>query len=650
MWRMSCGSFESAWPRSVSSSRVVRSKDGPGLTFHTPQNATPTFQIIASLPEAVEADGGAPPESATVLALSPSQLAATDGHGRLYLIALDSASSSSPGNLTHTFTLSLSDDGSLSPFRLHSIDRVPSTGETMALLSVVVKLDQAPADELPSRPGPPGMTTAPRAKVGSKTAFEYIAVSLGSLRQEEAMASDGAAASEEETSLSVKWRLRGADLPSYVAFVNGSYAIGTASKLVDPSAARPTRSTAPASATSPGPSSALSASDAPSFISASPRPPPFSWTQDSESLHLLFPLPSSTPTSAIRVTFSRQYLSLVVGTPRSALAQPGASSLVSHKRFWGEIDVASSLWTFDREAEGRDGDWGVLSLHLEKAHAGTKWPDVFAQRAEGEGALEGERELEGVRETLDPSELAGIVERMEQWHRESGLTPGGAASAKELEGEFEGGEMPVSLQGEEMDVEVDGDSGTPLVVSWVRDATTNTPRLSVPPAGMSFSLLSTALPLAGVAAPQGETLTVKHDVDGLAFSPTDKGTFEHQATFPALAFVLASKRDLHYVHHVRDRLVLAFDSPSNLALSSAAAAAPNGGKNKAGAGTGSLFVYWNTLTGASGKSETQARQAVLKVGQGGEGALLGVAGMTEEDGRVRVVALCEKAVVVFQPL
>ena len=601
---------------------------------------------MVELPVPIESSGSASTaESATVLALSPTTLVASDGHGRLYSITI----STSPASITSSFTLSYSPDAELSPFRLHSVD-LTTDGDAVALLSTVVKVAPAALGGLPQRTGPAGMSTAPRAKVGSTTAFDYVAVNLG-----QANAAGAEVAAEKE--LEVRWRLRAADLPTFVAFVKetGSYAIGAASPLADPNEAEealtmPTRSSN--NPTNPAPAVAGSAvPSAPAFVPSAPRPPPYSWTQDSDSLTLIFTLPSSTPTSAIRATFSRQFLSLIVGTARAALANPSSASglaaqtVVSHKRFWGEVDPHSSIWTFDREAEGRDSDWGLLSLHLEKAHAGTKWPDVFAARAEGEPAAEGEEALENVAETVDPSELLGIVERMEQWHRESGLS--GLAGAG-LEGDEVGGEMPTSLQGEEMDVEVDGDSGTPIVLSWVTDALAKHPRVVRPPAGMSFSLLSTALPLANPV--RNDSVVVKHDVDGCVFCPAHsagRDLFAHTATFPALAFVLASKRDLHFACHVGDRVALAFDSPSQLALATAGRA---GG---ADAGTGSLFVYWNTEVGTSGKRETCARQAVVKVGSGGEGALLGVAGVVRgegSEGKVVVVALCERGVVVFRPM
>ncbi|KAH8825290.1 hypothetical protein DL96DRAFT_1612681 [Flagelloscypha sp. PMI_526] len=81
-------------------------------------------------------------------------------------------------------------------------------------------------------------------------------------------------------------------------------------------------------------------------------------------------------------------------------------------------------------------------------------------------------------------------------------------------------------------------------------------------------------------------------------------SWKHSHTFPALSFVLASKTDARFVYHIPGRAVLLFDS------------------GVAGRGA-NMYLYR-----ACGKGDIWGKQAILKVGEGGGGALLGV-GMLE---------------------
>jgi len=85
-----------------------------------------------------------------------------------------------------------------------------------------------------------------------------------------------------------------------------------------------------------------------------------------------------------------------------------------------------------------------------------------------------------------------------------------------------------------------------------------------------------------------------------------------------LAFVLASKRETRFVHHVGSQAVLAFES----------------GARELG---GNVYVYRNTTK----VHDKWAQQAVLKVGSGNGGSLLGVGLIQTKNGTQVVVCLCE---------
>ena len=584
------------------------------------------------------------------------------------------------------------------PFRLHAAERL-SDIEAVVLLSVVTKAaapTPAAAGAPSSLPTSSSMAATTRHTISSTTQFIYL-----SARIPLAPAADVAAPQQ----LAVSWRLQSHDLPTFVVYdrERGAFVVGAGSKLVHVQAGDsvegeragleqdeqeegaagedvlmpPARaSTAAASASGP----------------AAPRPPPFSWTQDKDSVTVAFPIPSDTPTSSIRLTFSRLYLTLHVSSSSAFAASstglPGGVGLprVSHKRLWADIDPHTSVWTFDREAEGRDSSYGLLTLHLEKAHAGTRWSDVFASTPAKDGdeaaaaaaaagvaaraatiqELDPELEYEGVPESLDPSELAAITEQMEQWAQ--GLVRHGIGHSDEGLGSG----IPTSLTGEEVDVEVDAESGRPFIVTWIEGAVDDAarrPRLVHPHAAVPYELLSTPFPLAispssstSSLTPSFDGITVKHDVDGLLFTPPPASTgayeWSHASTFPALAFVLATKRDTRFVHHLLPSslsssasltasstsstgAVLAFDAPA-LPTSGGASISTRDGAN--------CFVYLSPPVPAAGTRARTGAQMVLRVGGPGAGALVGVAAVELEGGEKAVVALCEREVVVVRVL
>ncbi|KAG8968767.1 hypothetical protein FRC03_006224 [Tulasnella sp. 419] len=359
-----------------------------------------------------------------------------------------------------------------------------------------------------------------------------------------------------------------------------------------------------------------------------PPPPPYSWTQTSDSVTVVFPLPSSTPTSAIKVTIAAAHLSLLVHHPHSEDHNPASFPLPRYlrKEFWDSVDPSASFWTWDREGErpanGEPSSVGLLSLHLEKKHEGTKWSHVF--RASGTDSTAPE-DVE-VPETIDPSELWKIRESLEKYT--AALSEGEDASGLGL-----GKGLPSLAQGE-MDEDVDSTSGTRVKLCWVRlngekwkDEATSWPPTA--------TVLSKPLPNSGGFK---TSLVIKQDIDGLLFEPNSQSGTQtdqdispysipwiHKSTYPALAFVLASKRDLKFAYHIGARIVLAFES----------------GRAEIG---GNVYMYH------SADGNRWARQSILKIGGGTAGALLGVCSVLGEDGKVHVLCLCESQLFILSNL
>ncbi|GAA6057349.1 hypothetical protein JCM3770_005720 [Rhodotorula araucariae] len=661
-----------------------------------PNSAEPSFHPLLRLPACSSPPSPTGPvsEYPSALPLAPFLWLVTDGRGHLHRVRIDpTASPQWSAALEASFVLCHQGDDP-SPFRLHAAEHLSADSEALVLLSVVNKTaSTTPAGPSPSA-GPAtvgahaaggGMAATTRHTISSSTSFTY----LGARVPLNPSSPSSTPAVGNASRIDVAWRLTSRDLPSFVRFdaARGAFVVGAGSKLVHAESAAAADTPALDVPEWDGESGVAGDEDvlmtpapAPAARSASgpiaPKPAPFSWVQDRDAVTVAFPLPVSTPTSSIRVTLSRAHLTLHVASASAFAASssglPGGVGLprVSHKRLWAEIDPTASVWTFDREAEGRDAAYGVLTLHLEKAHAGTRWSDVFAQTARADDdddevaggvvgkvrELDPEAEYEGVPETLDPSELVGIAERMAQWAQ--GLATHGLGHSEEGLGSG----VPTSLTGEEVDVEVDAESGRPFVVTWIEGAAGNArPRLVHPHAGVPYELLSTALPLAGPPEGQDPTLAIKHDVDALLFAPpppppaaatiaTGPADHEwsHAATLPALAFVLATKRDTRFVHHLvpapsspaalsTAAAVLAFDAPA--LFSSGAAAAGGTAPPKARDGA-TLFGY---LAPALPRAKTGA-QLVVRVGDPGAGALLGVAGIELADGERAAVWLCEREV------
>ena len=389
--------------------------------------------------------------------------------------------------------------------------------------------------------------------------------------------------------LDILWHRRGANVPLYLAYEKHRsvfiLAGGSPYRQIGQQ---------PAVVPSPNGSAPTRSADDPPLPTEPAKPPPYAWTQDSEEVTLAFPFPSHTTTGDISVLFSPQTLTVLVqgvDFPRYAAAP-----------LWGGIAPSSSFWTWD--AQGAH-TYGVLTLHLEKQHAGTRWPHVFDTSA-------GQAE---VAETLDPSELYAIRESLEKYTAELQAGVGAGAGA--------GGTRP-SLADGEADEEVDCTVGTHSCITWVGTDGTD-PAWAREDWDVPFTVLSTPLPGSGSEI----SMVVKHAIDGPRFvlsnedAPTGRPVWTHMSTYSALAFVLASKRDTRFTYHVPSKAVVAFE----------------GGGGEYG---GNLYLYRDTKP-----KSNSAKQAILRLTGNTSGSLLGV-GAAHVEGQTAILCLCEKELVVLR--
>jgi len=504
----------------------------------------------------------------------------SDGTGRIYLLR----ATTDPPSLNQLIaTAEITADSTLIPFRLHSASL---EGPSIRFLI------------LHRTPGAPVVESA-KAKI----TFDLAAYSICLPNQQP---------TTTQVTPSLLWKKRGSDIPSYVALQDSLWLVAASSPYRDIEAPAPAQAPAPfvpsLSEIAPIPRANENLDN-----DSTKLPPPYSWTQTSDSLTVVFPLPSSTPKSHIHVNISSKYLTVLIQNENPD------TSLVPLPRFamrelWGTVDRSTSLWTWDKEGDrpsvpGQPRTVGLLTLHLEKTHEGTKWPHVFELAGKGT-----EDAIEEVQETIDPSEMYKIREALEKYT--SALSSGEDPSGLGL-----GSGMPSLARGE-MDESVDESVGRHAVHMWfslLDGVEAPTPFVAC------GEVLALPLPVSGKAT-QKSALVMRDTIDGLLYGapvlPEIDG-WVHIATFPALAFVLASKRDTKFVFHVGKDAVLAFES---------------GGKEA----TPNLYVYHDA------KRKNTAKQSLVRVGSGGlGGGLLGVGGLRVK-GQIVLVCLRERELAIIQ--
>lgn len=325
-----------------------------------------------------------------------------------------------------------------------------------------------------------------------------------------------------------------------------------------------------------------------SYGSSAALPPlqkaPYTWTQTDDTVIVALALPEHIRSEHIRLHFSLHGLSMSLAAATSpdtlAMTTPGEQALRSGKftsqSVWAQLDPTGSVWTLEAGASMQ-----LLTLHLAKAHEGTRWPHVFAHD-------------DGVLETLDPSELAAMLEGLDKYAQP---VPSSTLLHDALEDDI-------------------ADAGAPLQLAWVaRDG-----HIDTAPAH-THALLARATP------PSDPALLLQHDVDGQVFVPPLPlawTAWHHVATMPAISYVLASKRDVHPVYVYRG-------TPTPTVL----AAEPRHARDAHSRGS-YLYVY-----GAAGPQH--GTSYVWPVGNSKTGPVVSLT--VAPDGRI--VCLCETALLVL---
>ncbi|KIK69551.1 hypothetical protein GYMLUDRAFT_151982 [Collybiopsis luxurians FD-317 M1] len=544
-----------------------------------PETLLPSFRIVYELPKPISASSEHRSEYPSTVCITSQLLLVSDGFGLMYLLR---TSPSGPFQLVGIHQLLV--DRGTRPFLIHSADLV-SPNTVVAILSSSHR----------------GTAPDPSSKKPMPVDFDIYAARVD-------ISATGATGIIQP--INISWTRRGDQVPimsKYDPSRNAFMLIG-GSPYRDLTVAfsPPYEPSSDEIAPVPRAGENLDA------VQADPaKPPSYSWTQASDSVTVAFPLPSNTPKSAISIRFTTNSLSLSINDfiPSTVVPLPQYSA----KAFWDGISPSSSYWTWDKEAEH---SYGLLTLHLDKQHEGTKWMQVFASAGRSASAELLPEDVE-VPETLDPSELWLIRESLEKYT--ASLITGEDASGLGL------GRGVPSLGEGEMDEEVDSSIGRSACITWIQ-LDGSSPSWSNPGREYPFILLSTPLP--GRRINDRFSLVMKEGLDGAVYAlqpNTDTeaaAKWTHTCTYSALAFVLASKQDVRFTHH-NENLVFALES---------------GARNRGG----NMYVYRRAEL-----SEAWAKQAILKVGDGAGGALLGVGAICIE-GKDIIVALTERQLVIVK--
>jgi CS domain len=528
--------------------------------------------------------------------LSSSIAFVSDGHGCMYILSIPE---SGPATLCGTYELPTSSDvptNTSTPFRIHSVVEVSSSSVTVLLSSKSFAAHSEPSN-----------TRLKSRREGTLIQFDIWAVRFSlPLPQSQDY--------EIPRPMNILWHRRGEHVPISTEYDSSRQA----HLLIGGSVYRPMEKPAPPSyqpsqdelAPIPRPDENLDET-----VNGPTKPPPYSWTQTNDEVTLAFPLPSSTDKSHIKVSFSSRTLTIHVQTDDTSSPITAPTLPLPHysmKQLWDVIQPSTCFWTWDRKAEH---SFGLLTLHLDKQNDGTRWMQVFASAGTSTSPQD-DADTE-VPETLDPSELYNIRESLEKYT--SSLRDGEDVSGLGL-----GRGVPSLGQGE-IDDEVDTVIGRQAFITWV-PVTADAPSPEGDMDEMPFGLLSTSVP--GIN-PSEISIIVKNSIDGVVFSlpsnpPLSPPTWAHTSTFSALAFVLASKQDTRFTYHVPSKAVLAFE---------------NGTKDRGG----NVYIYRSSVH----MGEKWAKQAVLKVGDGESGSLLGVGAVRTSRGGYVLLCLCEAKLVVI---
>ncbi|KAI9639568.1 uncharacterized protein MKK02DRAFT_39884 [Dioszegia hungarica] len=576
--------------------------------FELDDNLIPSFSVLATLPTPISSSSAPAPEYPSTIAIHPNLWAISSGAGDLHLLCTSDPTSSC--TLSSTFTLS---GGSGGPFLIRAA-RAESDSISLLLSRSVIGPEEGKS-----------RTT--------KRTFELLEVVID------------LSSAEHTSELDVRWRIQAGDLPVYTAWTDAGWmvlsgetygnskteeALNEVEKEKRERDARIAKLGLGASLPQGEQSVPVPPSE-PARISTPPPDQPLTWTQTGESASIRIPFAAGTVRSDIVISLHPTSINLSVkGVPAAAQPEPLQQFLRHTERsWWAEIDPDLSSFSYDSSSS-------TLDIDLAKQDGEHRWPSLFLPSSDDDDAE--------IPETLSSDVLASVRQTFDSIRTRAPDEPAGNHPAipsllrEEMDFDMEDGEDFEDRAAGAMG-DGGGKVGREVFVGILRDGKAE---------WSTASVTVVSLPLQSGGRGNGmEGVIVKSAVDGLLFTPSADlvgSPWTHQATIPALAFVLSSKRDIRLVRHLtplhdpaappspkkaktdldtaQHPTVLAFDSGSS------------------SAGQGNVYVYYPPT------GKTTSKQGVVRVSGLERGAALGVARI-RKNGKDVVLVLCEKELVVL---
>ncbi|CDZ96777.1 HSP20-like chaperone [Phaffia rhodozyma] len=557
----------------------------------------PVFSPVCSLPVPVENDGSQPSEYPSITSVSPTTYLASDGRGRLYPVHVTPSATSLSGTLGPSYELLDPSSRELRPFKVEWV-----AGDQKILISSAkrTKLDD---DKGWSR----------------EAGFDIMLVNFDHDDSDE-METDSTSIKE----LNIMWELHGKDAPIYVSFKSEHFLIGSSehySNLHSPS--------------SSSDDTLLGSTD--SQPRSEDSQTSFSWTQTSNSITISVPLPQDTPKSHIHISISPKHLTISLNSSSSSMNVFPPLPGFDRRAWWDIVRPDESFWQWEPSE-------GLLTIELEKTNTQTRWPHLFLPNSTA-----GVGDMADVEETLSDETRSAIAANLAKF-------TGPGPSNEELPSELPGGLS--SLLRDDMDLDDDeredgsgeaagedgerGGVGKLVKWSFIGGREEKNDVLEATKEEVKVDKLIGAEHVIGSELEwvrtgfrrndnQGEEILVKYSLDALLFKPPSdfNSPFTHLKTFPALSFVLSSKRETKYilhtplVDHLSPAKVLAFTSPTTEGAQ------------------GDLFIYQEA------EGQMTAPSGVFKMGGGEEGALVGVKAV-KISGEDVLIGLCEQTIVLLR--
>lgn len=535
------------------------------------------------------ADASTPqPEYPSALAISDKVWLVADGRGAVYVLEIPAEGDAIVLGMLELSTASEQDadetNAGTQPFCLHAATIASENSTDVTALVSSARRRVVPPTENASKPDR-----------SASVDFDLRAVRIP-------LSSPSATIPSK---LETVWHGQGTDTPLYASYLpsHSSFLVLGSSGFA---ATAPKRSYEPTpEEIAPIPRAGGNLEDSAMAAPGPVRPPPYSWTQTTDSVTIAFPLPSTTPKGAVKVTIAPHSLSVSIDSAGSASGAPLPH--YTARKWWDAARADTSYWTWERGEVGRTA--GLLTLYVDKANEGTRWPQLFAAAAGSAGE-------EQVEETLDPSELAHIRDALEKYTADAAA--GGGLGL---------GSGAPGLASGELDDAVDSSVGRQAFLTWIPVGQDGGAGSAEEQKTDDIPVQLLSLPVPGYDAPGAPpSVVTKAGLDGLLFSlsAADAKEWTHTSTYAVLSFVLASKQDTRFAVHARKRAVLAFES----------------GARGRGA---NVYVYRG-----AGK-EKWGKQAIVKVAEGTSGAVLGV-GAVSVQGKKVLLCLCERELVVLRDL